>query len=215
MKSGCRGTHNFNPTDICCISTTTYYIQRGQSIKDKNKKKKKINETETERNQNWKRDSYVVSRISAAQPTHRMEHGASGPTHEQPEPEPEPVPSCDQTNRLSNCPSDCPSVRLSVCPSIWATPKRAKANRALPKLTRSKMSDGLIGLNAGKIYLSTLVGFGFCLRSYTWAAGQQLLPLHTHPSPFPHLPSLLICPTPFWLLIYLALSKTELIVASL
>lgn len=47
------------------------------------------------------------------------------------------------------------------------------------------MSDGLIGLNAGKIYLSTLVGFGFCLRSYTWAAGQQLLPLHTHPSPFP------------------------------
>lgn len=30
----------------------------------------------------------------------------------------------------------------------------------LTKLTRSKMSDGLIGLNAGKIYLSTLVGFG-------------------------------------------------------
>jgi len=26
------------------------------------------------------------------------------------------------------------------------------------------MSDGLIGLNAGKIYLSTLVGFGFCHR---------------------------------------------------
>lgn len=115
--------------------------------------------------------------------------------------------------KRTDCPTVPPTVRLSVCPSIWATPKRAKANRALPKLTRSKMSDGLIGLNAGKIYLSTLVGFGFCLRSYTWAAGQQLLPLHTRPSP--HLPSLLMCPTPFWLLIYLALSKTELIVASL
>lgn len=85
--------------------------------------------------------------------------------------------------KRTDCSTVPPTVRLSVCPSIWATPKRAKANRALPKLTRSKMSDGLIGLNAGKIYLSTLVGFGFCLRSYTWTAGQQLLPLHTHPSP--------------------------------
>lgn len=90
---------------------------------------------------------------------------------------------CQVATKRTDCPTVPPTVRLSVCPSIWATPKRAKANRALPKLTRSKMSDGLIGLNAGKIYLSTLVGFGFCLRSYTWAAGQQLLPLHTHPSP--------------------------------
>jgi len=67
--------------------------------------------------------------------------------------------------------------RISSQRSKWANPrvKRQQTNQATPeakhpkaaksgyqKLTRSKMSDGLIGLNAGKIYLSTLVGFGFC-----------------------------------------------------
>lgn len=133
-----------------------HYTEGRERERDNERKKPKLKE----------RQLRVVSRIRQ-QSQRTAPHGVMKPWSKWANPRRVKV-----ATKRTDCPTDslpCLSVCKSVCPSVRPHLSDPKKRTALPKLTRSKMSDGLIGLNAGKIYLSTLVGFGFCLRS-SWSA---------------------------------------------